>query len=97
MTKSKKVVSKKSQAEAPVEVAPAPMPIAADAATAAEAPAPAQVPAPSKPVRARQENVPADPATEARARWARRLRRWQAKAQAAGVDARALMTEALAG
>jgi hypothetical protein len=90
MAKSKKVISKKvvAPAEAPVEVA-APMPVIADAT---EAPAPAQVPTPSKPVRARTEKAVEEP----RARWKRRLGRWQAKAVAAGVDAKALMAEALA-
>ena len=97
MAKSKKVVSKKvvAPAEAPVAVTPAPMPVAADAATSAEGPAPAPVPTPSKPVRARKEKAERaveDPAVK----WKRRLGRWQAKAVAAGVDAKALMTEAIA-
>ena len=86
MAKSKKVVSKKvvAPAEAPVVVAAAPVPVAA-----AEAPAPAPVPAPSKPVPARKEK--AEPAVEDPAvKWKRRLGRWQAKAAAAGVDAKAL-------
>jgi hypothetical protein len=97
MAKSKKVVSKKvTPAEAPVEVASAPMPIAADATMATEAPAPAQVPTPSKPVpshKEKAERAAEDPAVK----WKRRLGRWQAKAVAAGVDAKALMAEALAG
>jgi hypothetical protein len=91
MAKSTKVVSKKVvAAEAPMTLAP--MPVAAEAA---EAPALAQVPAPSKPVRARKEKAEravGDPAVK----WTRRLGRWQAKAVAAGVDAKALMTAALA-
>ena len=94
MAKSKKVVSKKvvSPAAAPVVVAPAPVPVAA---VAAEAPAPAPVPTPSKPVPARKEKAERaveDPAVK----WKRRLGRWQAKVVAAGVDAKALMAEALA-
>jgi hypothetical protein len=81
--------SKKVQAEIPVEVALTPMPVAADAATVAEAPAP------SKPVRARKEKAERTP-EEPRAQWKRRLDRWSKKAQAAGVDAKALMAEALA-
>ena len=94
MAKSKKVASKKvAQAEAPVEITSAPMPVAA---TAAEAPAPAPVPVPAKPVptrKAKAERAVEDPAVK----WKRRLGRWQAKAVAAGVDAKALMAEALAG
>jgi hypothetical protein len=37
-----------------------------------------------------------DTPDEANARWARRLARWQGKAEKAGVDARALMEAALA-
>jgi hypothetical protein len=97
MAKSKKVVSKKvvAAAEVPAEVAPAPMPVAADAATATEAPAPAPVPAPSKPVPARKEKAER-PVEDPAVKWKRRLGRWQAKAAAAGVDAKALMAEALA-
>ena len=59
----------------------------------------APVPAADKQARKGQaaEKAPADPAAEARARWARRLGRWAKKAEAQGVDAKALMTEALAG
>jgi hypothetical protein len=98
MAKSKKVVSKKAQAEvvAPVEapVVPVSEPVQAEAA----APTPASVPVPAADKRARKGQAAetlADPAVEARARWKRRLGRWQAKAQAAGVDAKTLMTEAL--
>jgi hypothetical protein len=92
MAKSKKVVSKKvvAPAEAPVVVAAAPVPV-----TAAEAPTPAPVPVPAKPGPTRKEKAERaveDPAVK----WKRRLGRWQAKAVAAGVDAKALMTEALA-
>jgi hypothetical protein len=37
-----------------------------------------------------------DTPEEAKARWARRLARWSKKAEAAGLDARALVQEALA-
>ena len=100
MAKSKKVVSKKAQVEvvAPVEapVVPASEPVQAQVAP----PTPVSAPVPAADKRARKGQAAekkADPAAEARARWARRLGRWQAKAQAAGVDAKALMTEALAG
>src|SRR5258708_2848678 len=100
MAKSKKVVSKKAQAEvaAPVEgpVVPASEPVQAEAVP--PTPASARVPAADKRGRKGQAGEKkADPAADARARWARRLGRWQAKAAAAGVDAKALMTEALAG
>jgi hypothetical protein len=94
MAKSKKVVSKKVVApvEAPVESVPLAVPVSV---TAVEAPALTQVPAPSKPVRGRQAK--AEPAVEdAAVKWKRRLGRWQAKAAAAGVDAKALMSEMLA-
>jgi hypothetical protein len=99
MVKSKKVVSKKVVGPvAPVEapVVPASEPVQAEAAP----PTPASAPVPAADRRGRKsqaaEKKTADPAAEARARWARRLGRWQAKAQAAGVDAKGLMTEALA-
>ena len=99
MAKSKKVVSKKVVGPvAPVEapVVPASEPVQAEAVP--PTPASAAVPAPDKRARKGQAAEKAvDPAAEARARWNRRLGRWQAKAQAAGVDAKALMTEALAG
>jgi hypothetical protein len=75
-----------------VESVPLAVPVSV---TAAEGPAPAPVPTPSKPVRGRQakaERTVEDPAVK----WRRRLGRWQAKAAAAGVDPRALMTEMLA-
>jgi hypothetical protein len=99
MAKSKKVVSKKVVGPvAPVEapVVPASEPVQAVAVP--PTPASAPVAATDKQARkGRAAEKPVDPTAEARARWARRLGRWQAKAQAAGVDARALMTEALAG
>jgi hypothetical protein len=94
MAKPKKVVSKKvvAPAEVPVEAVPmvAAVPVVAEAA---EAPAPTQVPTPSTPVRARKEKAVDEPSVK----WGRRLKRWQAKAQAAGVDAKALMSEIIAG
>jgi hypothetical protein len=98
MAKSKKVVSKKvvgpvAPVEAPVVAASEPV----QAETVPPTPASGPVPVADKQARKGQAaEKKADPAAEARARWARRLGRWQAKAQAAGVDARALMTEALA-
>lgn len=93
MAKSKKVVSK--NVVAPVEAA-----MESVLVEAVVAPAPAEAPTtpvPAKINKAKKaERPPVDPATEAHARWKRRLGRWQAKAQAAGVDAKALMTEALA-
>jgi hypothetical protein len=98
MAKSKKVVSKKAQAEvvAPIEapVVPASEPVQAEAAV----PTPPSAPVPATDKRGSKGQATekkADPAAETRARWKRRLGRWQAKAQAAGVDAKALMTEAL--
>jgi hypothetical protein len=89
MAKSKKAISKKvTPVEAPVEATPAPMPAVAEAAAAAETP--------SKPVRARKEK-PERAVDDPAVKWKRRLGRWQAKAQAAGVDAKALMEAALAG
>jgi hypothetical protein len=100
MAKSKKVVSK---VVAPAKVAQAVAPVvAASEPVQADAvrPTPVSAPVPAADKQARKGQAAekkADPAAEARARWARRLGRWQAKAQAAGVDAKALMTEALAG
>ena len=97
MAKSKKVVSKK--VVGPVAPVEAPV-VAASETVQAEAvpPMPVSAPVPAADKQARKGQAAekkADPAAEARARWKRRLGRWQAKAQAAGVDARALMTEAL--
>ena len=91
MAKSTKSVSKKVVApvEAPVVQAPK--------AEATPSGPPTSGPVPIKAKKDKVERVPVDPATEAHARGKRRLGRWQAKAQAAGVDARGLMTEALAG
>jgi hypothetical protein len=94
MAKSKKVVSKKVIAPVEAPAVPASEPVQAEAA--APIPVSAAVPTPAKQARkgqAAEKRV--DPAAEARARWKRRLGRWQAKAQAAGADARALMEEAL--
>lgn len=65
------------------------------AAPVADAVAPVAPVAPVVP-KVKAEKAPVDPAAEARAKWKRRLGRWQAKAVAQGVDAKALMTEALA-
>lgn len=87
MTKSNKVVSKK--VAAPVEVAS----VVASAPVVVPVPAVAPAEAPVKPVKAKKEKV----AESAETKWARRLGRWQAKAAAAGCDAKALMTAAIAG
>jgi hypothetical protein len=106
MAKSKKVVSKKVQADVlgpatdlasepgqastPVSAA---SPVEAQQIGAAESVGQvtwgARVP--------RSEHAAAEGPEEARAKWKRRLARWSKKAEAAGVDARALMQEALAG
>jgi hypothetical protein len=96
MAKSKKVVSKKVVAPVEAPAVPASEPVQAEAV--APTPASAAVPATDKRARKGQAaETLVDPEAEARARWKRRLGRWQAKAQAAGVDPRALMEEALAG
>jgi hypothetical protein len=95
--------SKKASAPVAAEVAPVEAPaVPTSEPVQAEAvpptPVSAAVPAPSKRARKGQAaEKPVEPEAEARARWKRRLGRWQAKAQAAGVDPRALMEEALAG
>lgn len=82
-----KKVSKKVQAQ----VAPTPAEVAAPVA-----PAPAQAQAPvvdrGAVVKTKVKKEP----ESAEVKWRRRLGRWQAKAEKAGVDAKALMTEALA-
>ncbi len=82
MAKSTKVSKKaKAQAEAPAAVAP----------IAAAAPV-----VQAEPKKTGRKQRSQDTPDEAKARWARRLARWSKKAEAAGVDARALMQAALA-
>lgn len=76
------------------------MPASESVQAEAALPTPVSAPVPAADKRGRKGQAAekkADPAAEVRARWARRLGRWQKKAEAQGVDAKALMTEALAG
>jgi hypothetical protein len=104
MAKSKKVVSKKASAPAqdiPHGLAAVSGPVVTLTDSHAPlAPVEAHTAMPSsKRGRKAKAEAPApvevDPAAEARAKWTRRLKRWQAKAEAQGVDARALMEAAL--
>jgi len=101
MAKSKKVTVKKAQVEVPVEASGSSgggVPLTSAASGTVGEPAVAQGNAsgstadPGKRGRARKEKVVEAPTVK----WARRLKRWQAKAEAQGVDARGLMKEALA-
>jgi hypothetical protein len=96
---AKKVVATKKikapvQAEvpAPVVQAEAPAPIA----SASVAPTPSAAPVAAEPKKGGRKLKSQDTPDETKARWARRLARWQGKAEKAGVDARALMQAALA-
>jgi hypothetical protein len=102
---TKKVAPRAREAFASVEPAvqdqaPATVPASEPVQAEAVNPTPASAPAPAADKRSPKGEVAekaADPAAEARARWKRRLGRWQKKAGAQGTDARALMQEALAG
>ena len=77
------VVSKKAKAQVEVALAVAPV-VAASEPVQAEAvpPTPVSAPVPAADKQARKVRAadkPVDPAAEARARWARRLGRWQAR------------------
>ena len=104
MAKSKKVVSKKGQAEvleSATDLANEPVQASTpvSAASPAEAPqvgAAESVGQVTRGVRVpRSERPPAEGPEEVRAKWKRRLARWSKKAEAAGVDAKGLMQGAL--
>jgi len=106
MAKSKKVVSKKAPAEvlepaADLASEPVQASTQQSAASPAEAPQVGTVESVGQVTRGvrvpRSERAAAEGPAEVRAKWKRRLARWSKKAEAAGVDAKGLMQEALAG